>query len=245
MKLAIQSKNFILMLCVFLLSTYVTVFATSVQEFHSPEYISSDIAKISGKDENLGNLIELIQARDGSIREIYSLTDPEEIQRRLINSNHPFSGEDIYEIKTIIVTSPQNEYTPTEERILSSLSLRNLSRSQRWYFPDRPLRTSSYVAPGGTMTINESVAVTWNASVSVPLNVLTAQLGFSHTNTHSVSDAQHVQVDPGHRAYVTAWTLHERTTFDIYRVPLIGNATRDGNGRSYRPNGVRFDVIIR
>lgn len=95
------------------------------------------------------------------------------------------------------------------------------------------------------MTVNESVAVTWSSNAGINAKFLTAQLGYSHTSTHSISDSQTVSVPQGRRGYVTAWALHRRTTFDVYRRNIFGSETREGNGESFRPNGVRFDVVIR
>lgn len=230
-------KNFSALLCVIVLSFSATVFADT----ENNDFTINETVKVSGQDENLGSLTDTKSTRDGSTRETYSLTDPEEIQKRLLESNHPMAGQDVSEIITIISMSPQEDFTP----LTRALYLTNKVYTDRVYFTNSPLRTSSYSSPGGTMTVSEGVEVTWSSNTKVTAEVLEAELGYSHTSSHNISDAQNIEVPSGKRGYVTAYALHRKTTFDVYNNPLIGSDKYVGSGSSYKPNGVRFEIVIK
>jgi len=188
-----------------------------------------------------------MQLRSGYIREVYSLTDQAAIQNRLIERNHPLAGEYVSEIMTVIYMPLLDETIQYNliEPFGTVMVARNHQSLYGIFFPNRPIRTSSFVHPGGRMAVTDSIAATWSTSVAVTASWLSLNVGFSHTNTHSISDTQDITVREGYRAYVTAFALHRRVSFDIYQhLTSVGQITRVGNGRSYMPNGVRFEVVF-
>lgn len=132
-------KKFISFLLVFVMSFTSAIvampyhiFGMPIQEFSTPDNKFFEIKPMSSYNENLGALIESTKTIDGSTREIYSLTNSEEIQERLEKMNHPMAGEEVYEIRTIIFIPPLQDDNTFIGR--SSMFLRNVSSSDRWYF---------------------------------------------------------------------------------------------------------------
>jgi len=235
------NKVFVLMIASLLILAF-SVAAISGNNISNP-YV---VPPVASGDVYLGELVNKVQTRDGRTRITHSLTDSQQIQERLRQSGSPLYGTEVSELITVSSFDGQ-QYMNFDSYNLGPRRIFVTRRTQNTYYSDRPIRSSSYVYPGGTMTVTDSVAVTFHATVDVTKDFLTTQLGFSHTSTHSVSDAQNVIVPVGKRANVTAWVYYELIEYNIFRDPLIltGFPSQfEGTGWSARPSGVRFEIAI-
>jgi len=194
---------------------------------------------------------DLTRTRDGSVSLVHVLTDDIKIQNYLRDTNSSFYGTEVFEVR--IFSHFENEpvsphaFPPiippalTEERVLNIVG----TPSDGWIFRDNPLQISSFVYPGGSMSVSRGVGVTWSSTASINAGFLTSQLGYSHTSNFNVNNTQNISVPSGRRATVTAFAYHRRTDFETRLRNILTGAIRfEGSGWSARPNGVRFETVI-
>lgn len=111
------------------------------------------------------------------------------------------------------------------------------------------LRSSWYQAPGGSMTIKESVATTVSfaniASIEGGIGELKAVLGveygFSVTKIREISDTQNVTVSKGYKRNVKAYVNNKVYSYEIWEDD-IANDDYIGKGTMKKPIGVIFSI---
>ena len=170
------------------------------------------------------------------IAEAYDLENPEEIEE--------------------IVYVPIVDDSLEKENIDSEISTAEVGAEE--YYVKRKnsvekkgalLRSSWYRAPGGSMTISESVATTVSFANSASIEggtaelkaVLKAEYGFSMTKKRSVSDTQNVKVPSGYKKNVKAYVNNKIYSFEIWEDDIKYD-DYIGKGTIKKPVGVIFTI---
>ncbi len=121
----------------------------------------------------------------------------------------------------------------------NDIVFRNITKS---YKAGSLLRNSTFVYPGGTMSVSESVSATFSSSVTVDAEIIKSQLGIDITKSITVTDSQNVEVPKEGDSYECfAYVKLERTTFDIYEEDLFFDDYL-GTGIVDKPVGVIFFI---
>ncbi len=104
------------------------------------------------------------------------------------------------------------------------------------------LRSSKFVAPGGSMTVTESIAVTVSATTELDYDFLSAALGFDVEARYSVSETQRVSVPSGKTYTVKAYVNNMVYSFDVWENDVFKDDLVCEDVIVKKPIGVVFTV---
>ena len=126
------------------------------------------------------------------------------------------------------------------ERFLGTTEVRNVRPGRpNVFFTNSPL---GYAIgdPGVSLSVSVSASVSnqFNSNVSVSGPLVSAAVGFNFTSTTNVTSSGSWDVPNNSRdGMLRGFALHAETHFEVWNNPLIGNATRTGDGTAFRATG--------
>ncbi|PFM59852.1 hypothetical protein COJ48_24760 [Bacillus cereus] len=97
------------------------------------------------------------------------------------------------------------------------------------------IRRSTYLPPGGTMTVSTGMEATVTASGGISKGAVASNLGFSLNKKYSISDAQNISVPNGKRKTVKAFAELDIWNYSVHLGPV-----KTGSGSATKPVGVCF-----
>ena len=105
-------------------------------------------------------------------------------------------------------------------------------------------RATNYTGQTITLSLSEthSVGNTWSANVGVTADVVTAGVGFDVTVSYDHTFSTSAPVPPGQTIEIDAYTGLERTNYDVYVNPWIGDTYYAGSGNADQRTGDEFAV---
>ncbi|MBD1372575.1 hypothetical protein IC620_09430 [Hazenella sp. IB182357] len=222
---------------------FIKVFAVGVMIFSAVLFPTNDRAlamesidcAIPMIDKNDLKPSTMIQSKSGQA--VYEVTDEKEWAK--------FKNDQLESGKLLGVAISYNNHLNTNpishpfQKIDYGYYLKNITTSE--ICGAKELRSSYYTGPGeATITVSESIAATWEASVGVSAEVISAELGFTVTSTYSVSDSYSIELPEGETVKIVARPVYNVYQYDVWKDPLIGNDYYLGSGSAYKPVGVCF-----
>jgi len=149
------------------------------------------------------------------------------------------------DIVQIIYTYNNVSVTPLDEMEVSPMEW----GAQEIYFKNQRtyeargglIRSSYYSAPGGAMTVSESVAISFSTTVGLSAKVVSTEIGFSVTATIGVSDTQNISVPTGYTYNCKAYVNNLKYSFEIWEDDVFFDDYL-GTGTVTKPIGVIFVV---
>lgn len=103
------------------------------------------------------------------------------------------------------------------------------------------IRSSYYKGPStATMSISQGISASFSANVSVDSEVVSSGVGFSVTDTFTVTDSYSVNVPSGYTYNIKARPIYLVKNYDIWNDPFIGWDYQLGSGYAMKPVGVCF-----
>lgn len=234
--------------CVLSLSLPIVAFA-AVEKFyehipstHEGEGIMLDVSEV-------GTLVEQYVDEEGNTIKTFAISGYENIRRWMEATGEaqkidPSLVEEIF-ITDVIFPEQAVEIEEYIQPRAYTIHLRNI-RSLSWVPPNGHHTRMGYaIHPGGTanVTVSRSVSSTLNAGVNLTWGFLTAQTGFQHANSVTLTQSHTVHVPQGSFAHIRSYPVFRRHTFDIFR--RVGNVEgRIGTGTSEVAYSVRFVINI-
>lgn len=165
----------------------------------------------------MGMSITAFAAEDNNSSSTTVINNPTEIAKVAAELDLSENPDDIVEI--IISDSHTVEDTPSAqadilnpEEYVFKQTYHNSSKKGRL------IRSSDFAAPGGSMTVSESVSVTFTTETGISADVISAKVGFSVTGDVTVSDTQQVSVPTGQKRTCNAYVK-----LDYYEYHVTGD----------------------
>ena len=174
--------------------------------------------------------------------------DPIEIEK--IVEDHNLEIPKGYHIEKIKYTNfyfleYNNTRCKNEENIqpylFDSWKIKNVKKQDGdYYFPDSPLVSDWAYGPSEFKQIyKESVSASFSSSVGVKASVVEAAVGFDVSGSKEFSREYNVKVPSGKKVNIKVYGMYEKYTFDVYK-----NDKYDGNGKAFKPIGLKFEQIV-
>lgn len=142
-----------------------------------------------------------------------SITDKNEIAQLAAEMGLEENPEDIVEIIITDCNSPELTADPIgpEEYIFELLEHNSAKRGEL-------IRSSDYKYPEGTMTVSETLEITFTAESEISAEVISAKVGFTVGRNTTVSDSQKIEVPYGQTRTCNAYVK-----LDYYRYHVTGD----------------------
>ena len=173
------------------------------------------------------------------------ITDKEEIEQKVKEYNLPEDPEKIVQIidsnsaciEGDEITNNEDLATPYEWGA-QEIEFRNISKTVT---RGELLRSSNYVAPGGSMTVSEGVEIGVSTSVSLSAEVISTEIGFNVSKSINISDTQEIKVPKGKTYICRAYVKVQKYNFEIWEDDVFFDDYL-GKGTITKPIGVIFTV---
>ena len=160
------------LLCIFTLLCSIVAIPAKADEYDE-ENAPSTTTVITDREE-ISSLAEELELNE----------NPDDIVQIIISDNEfPFNEDKM-------VPTPADDFFSKEE-IVFQITYHNPNKRGNL------LRSSDYVYPGGTMTISESVAISYNTTIGLSAEIISSEIGFDVSGSVSVSDSQNIDVPYG------------------------------------------------
>lgn len=239
-----NKKNVISILVIFIIVLALMTSNVYAEEHHNSKSFDNDVTYL----DKTGN--EIIITSRGAITllaEQLELGDPEQIAEiRYV----PIETNDSDALNyTDIEKDNDNDYDKTKQSREYGNNEFYIKLKGTHSAKGKLLQESVFRYPGGTMTIEQSIACTktFNASVSAGVeayvleSTLSAELGFSVTESVSVSNTQEVKVRKGCKRTVKAFLNEKIYDYELWEKDLYYDDYY-GYGSVRKPVGVYFVV---
>ncbi len=113
-----------------------------------------------------------------------------------------------------------------------------------WYFPNDPYMDNFWDGPDtATISQTSSISATANAGVGVSVSEITASVGFSVTNSYSVTLTSTTVVPAGSTLEVKTYITYKRVDYDVWADNIGVPDTYYATGSAYKPLGSYFMKI--
>lgn len=112
--------------------------------------------------------------------------------------------------------------------------------SYRIIYPGSPLRVSYYKGPSTAhMSISDSVSNTFSASSGISVKMVEAKVGYSLSETRTITDSIDINVQAGKTLQIKAYALYDQWRMDVYK-----NGSYVSEEYFHRTVGVSFEQYI-
>lgn len=173
------------------------------------------------------------------------ITDKKEIEQKVKEYNLPEAPEKIVQIidsnsvyiEGDEITNNEDLATPYEWGA-QEIEFRNISKTVT---RGELLRSSNYVAPGGSMTVSEGVEIGVSTSVSLSAEVISTEIGFNVSKSINISDTQEIKVPKGKTYICRAYVKVQKYNFEIWEDDVFFDDYL-GKGTITKPIGVIFTI---
>ncbi|NEN85712.1 hypothetical protein [Paenibacillus elgii] len=134
------------------------------------------------------------------------------------------------------------------ERYCTEHYLKNVREgSGQWYSYDISLPITGIAQGWGPQTLNASasggVSATYSTTVTIPTGTISTGVGYSVTDSYSVSSSYTRDVPQGRLYQIQAFPMFTSTYFDIWYHSCVTGDSQVGTGWANKPTGVHFAVF--
>lgn len=169
------------------------------------------------------------------------ITDKEEMEQKVKEYNLPEAPEKIVQLidsNSACVEDNEDLAIPSKWNT-QKIEFRNISKTVT---RGELLRSSNYVAPGGSMTISEGIEIGVSTSIDLSAEVVSDEIGFNVSKLINISDTQEIKVPKGKTYICRAYVKVQKYHFEIWEDD-IWNDDYLGKGIITKPTGVIFTFI--
>jgi hypothetical protein len=94
-----------------------------------------------------------------------------------------------------------------------------------------------------SLEINQSVSNQWSATGGIDSGTVSAQIGFSVTETQGVNQTGSANIPQGQTVEIDAFAIFDVSTYDVWYNPVLGNDFQVGSGNAWDyANKIEFDA---
>ena len=172
------------------------------------------------------------------------ITEKKEIEQKVKEYNLPEAPEKIVQLidsNSICVESNEiikKDFATPYKWITQEIKFRNISKTVT---RGELLRSSNYVAPGGSMTVSEEIKIGVSTSIDLSAKVVSDEIGFNVLKSINISDTQEIKVPKGKTYICRAYVKVQKYNFEIWDDD-IWNDDYLGKGTITKPIGVIFTI---